>query len=146
MINIKTKNCKFCLEEFLAEGLIGYCSDKCRHQAMYKRRKIKEILSLESGRIHGRTLQEDRYKRYKDNAKKREISFNLSFEEFCRYWQLSCTYCKQPIITIGLDRKNNDKGYQLDNITPCCSECNKMKRGMFYIQFIEHCKKVANNF
>lgn len=40
-----------------------------------------------------------------------------------------CHYCGQHIETLGssLDRKDSDKGYTLDNVVPCCGDCNKVK-------------------
>jgi len=84
-----------------------------------------------------------RYKVYKYSAKSRGRDFELSIEQFEGYWQQPCYYCGDKIETIGLDRINNDKGYSIDNIVPCCYICNIMKRTMSKEEFIKHCKKIA---
>jgi len=68
-----------------------------------------------------------KYSRYKVGAKTRGYSFNLTFKEFKSYWQKDCSYCGDPIETIGLDRVDNTKGYSIDNIVSCCKVCNVMK-------------------
>jgi len=65
-----------------------------------------------------------RYTSYKGNAKTRNISLEITFEEFMTFWQKLCHYCKYNIDTIGLDRIDNSKGYSLDNVVSCCHECN----------------------
>jgi len=41
----------------------------------------------------------------------------------------SCHYCAEalPKAGSGLDRKDNNIGYTVENVVPCCTRCNKMK-------------------
>ena len=41
----------------------------------------------------------------------------------------TCHYCDGPLPEVGyaLDRKDNNVGYTLDNVIPCCSQCNYIK-------------------
>lgn len=68
-----------------------------------------------------------RYDKYKRDAKRRNYSWELTFDEFMSFWQEKCSYCDVPIETIGLDRIDNTQGYKISNVTPCCSSCNNMK-------------------
>ena len=86
-----------------------------------------------------------KYKKYKAGAKRRQISWDLTIEQFLEYWQEPCIYCGDEIETIGLDRVNNDKGYSIDNIVPCCYMCNLMKRATGKEEFIKHCEKIVEN-
>lgn len=86
----------------------------------------------------------NRYSNYKVTAKGRGIVFDLTKEEFLSFWQKPCTYCGGEILTIGLDRVNNNKGYSLDNVVPCCIICNVMKLNFSRDIFIEHCEKIVN--
>jgi len=43
------------------------------------------------------------------------------------FWQKPCTYCGKEIKTIALDRTNNDVGYEISNLKPCCKPCNSTK-------------------
>lgn len=88
---------------------------------------------------------EHRYRSYKEGAKRRGIEFNISYEEFIKYWDNSCTYCGEDISGIGLDRKNNDTGYTIENMVVCCRTCNYMKHTMKENDFINQCTRIANN-
>jgi hypothetical protein len=43
----------------------------------------------------------------------------------------------------GIDRRDNSKGYTIDNCVPCCIKCNIGKMNGSAEEFVEHCKKVA---
>lgn len=68
-----------------------------------------------------------KYYFYKYSASKRAIEFDLSLEDFMKFWEKPCVYCKSEIETIGLDRIDNQKGYTEKNIVPCCFDCNAIK-------------------
>ena len=87
-----------------------------------------------------------RYSTYKSSAKVRNIKFDLSFEEFNSFWNKSCYYCGTEINGIGLDRKDPKDGYNLNNIVPCCAQCNRAKTIQTTEEFISMCKKVAKKF
>lgn len=78
--------------------------------------------------------------RYKCQAISRGYNYDLSFEEGWKILNSSCFYCekspssfqtgkrKHKFYYTGIDRVDNDKGYQLDNCVPCCKSCNSMKK------------------
>ena len=74
-----------------------------------------------------RNKPENRFKKYKASAKSRGFTWNLSRDEFMKHWQQPCTHCDSPIETIGLDRIDSSKPYEVGNVEPCCSKCNQMK-------------------
>jgi hypothetical protein len=82
---------------------------------------------------------------YKRAAKKRNIEWMLTEDEFKSFWQLPCNYCSDPIDTIGIDRVENHKGYSIDNCTPCCSICNKMKMDLSKDDFINKITQILKN-
>lgn len=73
-------------------------------------------------------------KTYK-GARNRNIFWELSQKQFDDIVSKKCDYCKkQPtqmysrkIYYNGIDRKDNKKGYTIENCVPCCSRCNKIK-------------------
>lgn len=140
----KPVTCKQCSISFNrginTEGL--YCSRKCYNEMRYARYTERMRQMKEEGIIHGRTIKEHKYYTYKSRAKAREISFELSIDQFLEMWQLPCRYCGSDIKTIGVDRVDNTRGYVLDNVVSCCTTCNLMKRGMNAQDFISHCKKI----
>mgnify|MGYP001597205555 CR=1 FL=1 len=84
-----------------------------------------------------------RFSRYKYDAKYRGIKFSISFEDFISFWGKPCFYCGDPIVTIGLDRKDSKDGYTMNNLVPCCKTCNRCKVILGPNEFIEHCRKIS---
>ena len=96
----------------------------------------------------GEAAFNDLYGRYKKNAKNRQYAFDLTKEEFKVLTKELCFYCgalptkQYPskeaehklnemgkrvngfYVYNGIDRKNNSKGYSIDNCVTCCSTCN----------------------
>ena len=75
---------------------------------------------------------------YRKDARIRNLKFSLSREEFKNIIFKNCHYCndipstlainksKNPtsILYNGIDRINNEIGYELTNCVPCCTDCN----------------------
>lgn len=70
---------------------------------------------------HGNSL----YPMYRNNARKRNIFFDLSIEEFEKLIPSNCFYCSDK--SNGIDRWDSNIGYVFDNCVPCCKECNFLK-------------------
>jgi hypothetical protein len=81
---------------------------------------------------------------YRSNAKRRKISFALSFEDFNNFWKKPCTYCGESIETVCIDRIDSSLGYVAENITPCCFQCNSAKLDLTRQQFINWIQRVHN--
>jgi len=84
-----------------------------------------------------------KYLVYEKGAKKRGILFDLTEEQFLKLWQQPCFYCGADIMTIGVDRVDNSRGYETDNIVPCCAMCNFIKGSRSFDEYLEHCLRVA---
>lgn len=84
---------------------------------------------------------------YVKSAKERNYEFSLSEIEFRYLTQQNCFYCgiepkqikykngghifkKSIFIYNGIDRKDNNEGYTLENCVPCCRICNISKAEM----------------
>ena len=79
-----------------------------------------------------------RFSLLKSNAKRRNISLEMTINEFI-YWfgkqRLNCYYCGISLITHGnhsiacltIDRRDNKLGYKVANIVLTCQRCNMMK-------------------
>lgn len=95
--------------------------------------------------------KEGRYNIYKKNAKKRNISFNLTKDEFYEITSKPCYYCNgysnkdiNNVFYNGIDRVDSSVGYEINNVVPCCDVCNKMKLDYSKTFFIEHINKIVN--
>ena len=77
---------------------------------------------------------------YKKGAQKKGIEYNLAEEQFRKTTQKDCYYCGAKPDNIrnstglnrsykynGIDRIDNNKGYTMDNIVPCCKTCDAAK-------------------
>lgn len=92
---------------------------------------------------------------YKKSAEKRGYKFKLSDSEFYELTQQNCYYCnKEPsqiyeipgangnFIYNGIDRIDNELGYDLNNCVSCCKWCNRAKDTMSYDEFLNHILKI----
>jgi hypothetical protein len=82
-----------------------------------------------------------KYRSYESCAKSREISWELSKERALTCFQSPCFYCLAPPSNCyrkgkiawkytGIDRYNNDRGYEDGNCVPACFWCNRAKNDM----------------
>ena len=44
-----------------------------------------------------------------------------------------------------MDRIDSNKGYEIDNVRPCCWSCNYMKNNLNENEFYDKIKKIINN-
>jgi len=122
------------IKEVSATSLKGGRSKSC---GCYKQDMARERMLIEFGESNFNTM----YYRYKHDATRRSLAFELSKNEFRALTQQSCYYCGASLgemnlrgnkangkyIGNGVDRIDNNIGYTLDNSVPCCSECNYAK-------------------
>lgn len=47
-----------------------------------------------------------------------------------------CTYCAGTELRMTLDRKDNTRGHTPDNVVPCCTRCNYVRRDMPYAAWL----------
>lgn len=84
-----------------------------------------------------------RFVSYKSDAKRRGIPFHLTREVFERLALQPCHYCGRSLLQMGLDRVINEVGYIDDNVVSCCGDCNRAKRKMTKMEFIDLCCRVS---
>lgn len=142
----KTKTCNKCktsknLGEFSKDtskkdGRTTQCKG-CRRQ--YRKDNAKAL--AESNKRY-KQKPESRFRTYVSSAKSRGFEWKLSLEEFLSFWKVPCTYCGSDIVTVGLDRVDPAKPYELDNVESCCSDCNRMKSDLTSEAFSFHISKI----
>lgn len=77
-----------------------------------------------------RRTAKSRWMRSKCNARARKKSWTISLEDFAELIQQPCAYCNASVekeTGSSLDRKDNDKGYHIDNVNTCCKDCNRRR-------------------
>lgn len=103
-----------------------------------------KIVIRERTNKHRWTLN-GQFHQYKKSAKKRGITWNLTQEECTQFYKTNCYYCNDIIRGLGIDRTNNEIGYEIDNVVPCCSTCNFMKYTLNLKTFLDHIQKIIAN-
>jgi hypothetical protein len=96
---------------------------------------------------------------YLANAKSRNIPFELTMEQVRTLTKESCFYCRCEPMSVshrentngdyiynGIDRLDNEFGYTIDNVVPCCKNCNLAKNDMSYPDFIAWVSRISDNF
>lgn len=95
---------------------------------------------------------------YKISARKRNIKFEITINEFRKITKSNCFYCGAKPSQIcsgatwdgdyiynGIDRVRNNEGYEKGNCVACCKICNYAKRDMSFDDFIEWGVKLGEN-
>lgn len=161
------------------DGLASFCKDYKREQEVNRKEKRQQWIEEHREEIRTRdrlpenkekrkqyrethkeeertrrkrynTTLNGRYGIYKQNAKQRNIQFDLSIEEFDEITRQPCFYCGSfnaeysGIPYSGVDRISSNAGYVADNVVSCCETCNKMKLDHDLHDFLEHVKKITN--
>ncbi len=103
---------------------------------MLDKARRKEISRIANAR-HYLTPYRHHWKKAESCAKKKNIEFLLTYEEFLNFVKIKeCFYCNFPIrwepfgnkvYGYNLDRKDNKIGYRKDNLVVCCWKCNDLK-------------------
>jgi hypothetical protein len=88
---------------------------------------------------------------------------DLTFEEFYKLTQLECHHCganphqiylvknatdddkTSQFIYNGLDRVDISRGYDKDNVVPCCGTCNFMRHKLSLSDFYMHITKIVKH-
>lgn len=77
----------------------------------------------------GLAVRRHRFSAAKSKAKYKGLLWTLTEEQHIEFLKKPCDYCGGPLpeTQIGLDRVDNQKGYELGNVVPCCTKCNFIK-------------------
>lgn len=93
---------------------------------------------------------------YKSNARKRGISFDLTYTQFETLVDSECYFCGDiggntlrkrgynDYNYTGIDMIDNSVGYLPSNCIPCCSWCNRAKNNGTLENFVDKCRKVVS--
>ena len=93
---------------------------------------------------------------YKSNARKRDISFDLTYTQFETLVDGECYFCGDTggntlrkrgyndYSYTGIDRVDNSVGYLPSNCISCCSWCNRAKNNGTLANFVDKCKKISS--
>ena len=97
------------------------------------KRRVQKWNNSEKGKHAVNTYQKtikSRYNFSKCRAKKQNKQFTLTLQEYEKLLSMPCYYDGASLLGecgVGLDRINNNEGYTLKNVLPCCGTCNKIR-------------------
>src|SRR5215831_11219486 len=66
-----------------------------------------------------------RWVQTRGHARQRGLPFALSYADFVAAADGPCAYCGEPLPYLSLDLVDNRRGYEMDNVVPCCIVCNR---------------------
>ncbi len=98
------------------------------------------------------------YARYRRVAERKKLPFNLTIENFELLTKSNCYYCNSfpanaagkntytgVYIYNGIDRLNNNMGYELNNCVPACKRCNIAKNTQSEDEFYSWINNIVVN-
>lgn len=121
------------------------------------REKSRKRLQLPKGEASRRA----RYRVYEQGANKRKLCWELTYEDFCKLTEQDCYYCGLPpssefwpsrkktngaFIYTGIDRIDSEQGYSINNVRPCCRDCNFAKFTKTEEEFIEWLMRITTHW
>lgn len=120
------------------------CQKELDLDKFYKSRKNKYYsicINCKTTKINNyRQTSIGKYKKLILDAKRRHLEFKITHDEYLNFFNTPCHYCGD--ICNGIDRKDNNIGYLLNNIVTCCSTCNFIKHTMQYEAFLIQINKI----
>lgn len=88
------------------------------------------------------------FSEYKTRAIDRNYAFHISEEEFNTIVSDNCHLCgkqNSELHSNGLDRLDNNIGYEKNNLKACCGSCNRLKREHVLTDVIQKCALIYKN-
>ena len=121
------ETCRKCNVEYAKQYRLSHSNSRKRYQDFYNQSK------------------KGKYNSYKGGARKRNISFELTEEQFFELIEKDCFYCARTVVDgkfHGVDRIINALGYEVNNCVPACFRCNEIKMDQSLEDTMEHVKRM----
>lgn len=120
-----------------AKALRAAERERIRQERLERHLKAKQAGIERSRKAAERSV----WREYRRGAVRRGLSFGLTREQARALWTSPCFYCRRPPANVsttskavfvysGIDRVDNSRGYDADNVVSCCCVCNRGKREM----------------
>jgi len=133
----------------LLEGIRGDKVQRC-NDCYTKLRKIEDTRGTRERNYlaEKKANMEKYYTGYINSAKNRNLSFELTQDQFNELVLTACFYCSSynELEVTGIDRIDSNKNYTPENCVACCKTCNYMKGTLSRKAFILQAHKIAAEF
>jgi hypothetical protein len=142
-------------------GWFYQCDCDCGGENLVRGSVLKRGMTQSCGCLQGGVLPDRKAAQnmvmhgYRKNARKRGLTFDLTFEEAEPYFQGDCHYCGCPpsnqacatersgsYTYNGIDRLDNRQGYIKGNMVACCRDCNWAKHTLEVENFLDHVEEI----
>lgn len=117
----------------------AYAKELCRRH--YSQNKYRSYSRKQKKKFNDKWLKWSRTLRgqfttSKNKVTHKGVSWKLTFEQFAELRSKPCFYCDGPLpeTSIGLDRLVAEEGYSVNNVVPCCRNCNMLKGDMLTLR------------
>lgn len=94
----------------------------------YDRKKVKQRLKRHDPSFRASFVISDA----KRADRKQGLITDLSLDGVQELIEKGCHYCGEGEARIGIDRMDHTQGHTMQNINPCCTRCNFIRRTMPY--------------
>lgn len=126
--------------------------DKIYNYSFLNINKNEEIIRIPrtKGKISKQPWEVE-YRKYEKNVWLRQRTLNLTIDEFKEFCINNCNYCGNypnkklhcgELYRNGIDRVDNNLGYEIENCITCCWNCNKMKGRLSQTDFLNKIEKI----
>lgn len=126
-----------------------------KHKEYFKQKRkeyeSQNVEKMREQRRRDRHKLNARYLKYKLGAEERNLSFELTLDDFDRITSHPCFYCGELSEDefghkfVGIDRVNSDEGYVIANVIPCCAICNRMKSNYTMYDWLKKLKQIVTH-
>lgn len=132
--------CKLCSSRAHKKRYAIVRDQKIRYQREYQRTHAEELgrKAQERHQLHPEvrknyTAGKGRWFNARATAAPKGRAWGVSRIDFDKLIRQPCHYCGGPLDPTGkgLDRIENSKGYTLDNVVPCCGDCNRTRMDIY---------------
>jgi hypothetical protein len=149
--NSHTKYCNFCKKEhkkIKRYWEVHYLKNKDKKYPVYRcrehRRKYSMLPHVRNKRLEKNKTQKmsikTKYRCLLQSSKRKKLNlleFNIDIKNYEQLLKKGCFYCGIILTNIGgasLDRIDNDIGYTIQNVVPCCGDCNKVRGAVLTVE------------
>jgi hypothetical protein len=127
----------------------GRCIQKARCKSclvkatLYWRGNYRDKYRETRKKYNERNKERIKAKSYRQHATYRGIVCDLTDDFMISLFRMPCEYCGIKESLSGIDRVDNENGYVMGNVVPCCTTCNLRKKKMTKQEFLDWIKRVA---
>lgn len=143
----KSRSCNLCQPLTMSKWRLNNLA-RCQKRSQEYYLINKGVISLRA-KEYARE-PEARYKRAKSDAAKKGMTFNLGQFIYIELISNPCHYCGKITMgietAIGLDRIDNNYGYEYMNVLPCCKTCNMIRSDKLTVEEMEVAMHAVLNF